>query len=348
MLLLDRKSFPRNKPCAGALTIKALRRLRYSIAPVILDVARDLEVSFDLRRGRRVGRGDAIAAMTVRQDLDAFCLDRTRARGSAFRVIEAIEAIVPEQDRVTVTLESGEILDAAFLVGADGAGSRVARLTGAPGPPLALAVEGVVARSAVSGEVRMRFDFGCADGGYGWVFPKGDHVNVGLYTQKRGVTLRKADVIGYARRALGTDAVEQIVGHALGVGPREPRPHARVLLVGDAAGLVEPMLGEGLHNAILSGQFAATAILAALETGVPAAAAYRRALRGVRADIADSRRAASWFYPAKALGVSVLTCPPVRLALMRGFAAGKTLHEITRTAPLAPWYKIGEEAVLQI
>src|SRR3954466_11355248 len=78
--LFDRQSFPRPKPCAGALSIKAMKRLRYSIAPVIKYVARDLDVRFNGGRKRRFEGAHPIAVMTVRQELDAYCLEQTRAK----------------------------------------------------------------------------------------------------------------------------------------------------------------------------------------------------------------------------------------------------------------------------
>ena len=93
VLLLDRKEFPRLKPCAGALTIKAVKRLRYSIAPVIRWVARDLEVSLGGQHFREFRGSDAIAVMTVRQEFDAYCLARTIRRGATFKKISDIKCL---------------------------------------------------------------------------------------------------------------------------------------------------------------------------------------------------------------------------------------------------------------
>jgi geranylgeranyl reductase family protein len=345
--LLDRKAFPRVKPCAGAVTVKALRRLRYSISPVVRCVARDLDVSLGQERQRRFPSRYPIAAMTVREELDAFCLEMTCARGAEFRVVQDISQLEEDATGVTVRTAGGEALWAAFVIGADGANSRVRRLLGDGSAERAWALEGVA--DAGGGPARMRFDFACAAGGYGWVFPKGDHVNVGLYTSRPQITFSRDDLVAYARRALGTTQVERIVGHPLGVGGEAYVPHRRrVVLVGDAAGATERLFGEGIHNAIKSGQLAAQAIVGELRGGGDAQKAYARRLRPLKADLKTCAKMARRFYRHQKLGFAGLCSLPVRTSLMRGFAAGKTAHEILRTAPLAAFYGIEPvESVIQ-
>jgi geranylgeranyl reductase family protein len=338
--LLDRRFFPRPKPCAGAVTVKALKRLRYSIAPVVKFVARDLEVSLRRERERRFASRHPIAAMTVREELDAFCLEATRARGADFQVTRDICGIAEDAAGVTLTTADGEILRAAFLIGADGANSRVRTLTLAGRPKRAWAFEGRVAADATGGSRLMRFDFGFAPNGYGWIFPKGDHLNVGLYTRQPEAAFARADVAAYARRALGTAEIGRIVGHPLGVGGETYAPGRRVFLVGDAAGMAERLLGEGIHNAIRSGQMAAEAIIGELRGDANAQKTYRRYLKALKADLVTCAWLSEWFYGGDRLGFSGLSMLPARTSLMRGFAAGKTLHEILRTVLLAPFYTV--------
>jgi geranylgeranyl reductase family protein len=340
VLLLDRRSFPRTKPCAGGLTIKALRRLRYSIAPVIQRVIRVIEVSRNGGRTHRFSCGHPVVAMTVRRELDAFCLDQTLAKGAGLRIVSDIAAIKQDATGVVLTTAEGAILRAPWLIGADGANSRVRRLIGVPFGRRALAIEGHVAMPA-GGAPELRFDFGAVEGGYGWIFPKRDHLNVGLYTQAPGVAVSKAALVAYARAATGDDRVEDLVGYPLGVGGRAYRPaNGRALLAGDAAGMAEPLLGEGLHNAIKSGQAAAAAILASGADQGSASGRLRRALRPIQADLMASEWSAQRIYGAGRLSWMAMVSPPGRTALMRGFAAGMTLAEILPSSPLAALYPI--------
>jgi flavin-dependent dehydrogenase len=127
-----------------------------------------------------------------------------------------------------------------------------------------------------------------------------------------------------------------MAAHAIGLGGWGYVPDSnRIFLVGDAAGLADPLLGEGLHNAIRSGQAAAGAIIGA-ETGLSGSplARYRDLLAPIRADLLWSARSARWFYRFPALGYAVLTLPPVRDRLVAGYAEGRPLSGIEIPPPL--------------
>jgi geranylgeranyl reductase family protein len=340
-LLLDRRAFPRIKPCGGALTIKALNRLRFSIAPLIRFVARDLHVSFKSGRGKVYGSRHPVAVMTVRSELDDFCLRKAIERGAAFELVDDIAEVGEDEHGVLVRTGAGNLYQASFLVGADGANSRVRRLLGATPVTRALALEGHVPVSRARSAPRMRLDLAAVGGGYGWAFPKGDHLNVGLFTQQDGVTFSKSDLVDYARRTFGAEVVENMAGYPLGIGGEEfVQTWQRIFLVGDAAGGAERLLGEGIHNAIKSGQTAAAAIIATARKGVSAAAFFLEHMNEVKKDLSACSVVARWIYRSQRLGYTTVGLLPARATLMRGFAAGKTLREILRTSILSPLYPI--------
>ena len=246
VLVVDRFQFPRTKACAGALSVKALTALRFSVAPVLRTVCRNIVVSLRMGKARTLIGRDPICAMTVRGDLDAFVLNETRKCGAIFKQIGRIVAVDVAADRVQLVTETGDIT-ARFLVGADGASSAVRRLTA--DYPALLTGFAVECRVDSGGAKDLQLDFGVVPGGYGWVFPKGDHLNVGIYTQlthKGVVTL--AELRRYAAATTGTSKLTHITGHAVGLGGAAYRPHSeRLFLVGDAAGLVDPLFGEGIY-----------------------------------------------------------------------------------------------------
>ena len=101
-----------------------------------------------------------------------------------------------------------------------------------------------------------------------------------------------------------------------------------MLLVGDAAGLVDPLLGEGLYHAIISGQAAAAAIVGALDNGGDACKNYAKRLIPVQRDLLFTKRAAAVFYRLPGPGHLLMTSAMARIPLMVGFSRGMPLRDI--------------------
>jgi geranylgeranyl reductase family protein len=192
---------------------------------------------------------------------------------------------------LAVGLSDGSRVRASFVIGADGALSRVAGAAGLLRPERALwgfALRGYVAQEADAPYILLWAPRGRRPlPGYGWLFPAGPGVaNVGLGVALRADRARAtlagqllpAFIAALQRRGLlAPDArLESRRGGWLRMGLSGALPAAdRVLLAGDAAGLVNPMQGEGISEATTSGRAAAEAIL---ERPGQAAAAYRSAL----------------------------------------------------------------------
>jgi flavin-dependent dehydrogenase len=110
-----------------------------------------------------------------------------------------------------------------------------------------------------------RFDFNFIEAGYAWVFPKRDHLSVGILTMRRRHRDLPAKLEEYLR-TVGITRFQRIErhGYLIPVAPRQEKlARGRFLIAGDAAGLVDPVTAEGISYAILSGQLAAAALLEA-------------------------------------------------------------------------------------
>ena len=328
VLLLDRHEFPRHKACAGGLTVKTLNVLRYPVDPVIRHRCRSLAIGKGLSRSVHFESRRDICAMTVRSELDTFCLEKTLAAGARFRTIARIRSVRETRDFVDIRTDAG-LLRAPFLIGADGAHSRIRKLSGEfQDCYQGFAIEGRVPADPGK-RPRMTFDFNVAPSGYGWLFPKNDHVNIGLFTSNPSVTLTKRDLLAYAQDRLGHSDVRHLSGHPMGLGGWRYRPHCRrILLAGDAAGLVDPLLGEGLYNAIRSGQLAARAVILDDSAHTSAGSIYNRLLETVRRDLRLCRLSALCFYRLPNFGYWALTSKPVKYALVEGYARGWPLGRI--------------------
>jgi geranylgeranyl reductase family protein len=276
VLLLDRAKFPRDKPCGGGLTYRAIRELPFSVDPVVEDVVDRFEFGFRYRH-RFVRRGAApIILMTQRKRLDAFLAEQAVEAGAEFRDGARVSAVT-EDGEVTV---DGETIRADTVVGADGVNGITARSVGLETRyRYGVALEGNVSYTRAR-EDRYRgravLELGVVPGGYGWVFAKGDHVNVGVGGwEAEGPGLRDHLKRLCREHELDEEKVEALRGYRLPLRRRaDPLVKGRVALAGDAAGLVDPLSGDGMYEAFVSARLVSESILGSrLED-------YPQALRG--------------------------------------------------------------------
>ena len=332
VLMLDRHADYPHKPCAGGVTEKARRRYRFDLMPVVRETVSEIEMSWAHKRSTRFVAPSAVCWMTHRPELDQLCRREAQRAGAGLHIIKHIDGLSVGHDGVALRVD-GSTLHGAWLIGADGANSSVHRLAfGGDHCAGAFAIEGLLARDQCLAYPSTGFDFAVLSDGYGWLFPKRDHVNVGLYVRdaRRGGANRQA-LAAYARRRLGSDALTDIQGYPLGTsGDHRRLAAARVLLVGDAAGMTEPLLGEGIYGALLSGQYAAAAIIAAqADATIDAAWRYQQLIAGWRRELQWTQPLARLFYGALPLSFGALV-HGLRQPLMQGFADGRTLLAVKR------------------
>ncbi|HTE85519.1 MAG TPA: geranylgeranyl reductase family protein [Dehalococcoidia bacterium] len=262
VLLLDRAEFPRDKPCGGGVNVRAAALLPFSLEAVTERVVHGIDVSLNLTGGFGRRYPQPLSFMTQRSRLDAYLAQKAVSAGATFRDSVIVRSVEDEGACAAVRAGS-ETFSGRVVVGADGANGVVSRTTGlAGGRRLAVALEGhYPLRPGVEDKWRdkLAMDLGVIPGGYGWLFPKADHLNLGVGGwQHFAPTLRSRldSLAGY----FGLAGVEPVYlrGHHLPVRTREaPLGSGRVLLAGDAAGLIDPLSGEGIYAAIYSGRLAA-------------------------------------------------------------------------------------------
>jgi flavin-dependent dehydrogenase len=193
----------------------------------------------------------------------------------------------------------------------------------------------------------MIFDFGIVPRGYGWIFPKSDHLNVGIYTYDARFRLFPAQLRGYIKHKMSRDDVTHVVGHAIAMGAgNDHHQSRRLFLVGDAGGFCEPVLGEGIFYAIRSGQMAAASIIEEQKHGRRADHSFRTLSRYLRSDLRTASNVARRFYRNLAIGYLVLTSPIVRYALMKGASLGVPLGHIPSTWLSFPFRRPFEKILL--
>jgi geranylgeranyl reductase family protein len=296
VLVLDKARFPRDKPCGGGVTFRADEAAGVDLSPVTEREIYGVRVSVKLGRTFERTSTQLLARMTQRSRLDAYLLERAAELGTDVRDGTPVEAMQLEGSLARVSV-GADTYTTRILIGADGINGVTAKALG-----LRTMSEPAVAYEAnypLDEQLADRWsqyialDLGGIPGGYGWIFPKGDHLNVGVGGWKYvGPTLRARleELCVYHRLEPA-----KLFGHRGYQLPlrRDGAPVVRgpAMLAGDAASLVDPLSGEGIWAAFVSGRIAAEEGLRLLAGEVADLLGYDRALDDVmREEIAASRR----------------------------------------------------------
>jgi geranylgeranyl reductase family protein len=275
VLLLDKATFPRDKPCGGGVTGRAARLLPFSIEPVVEDVADRLECG--LRYRQRITRQARapLAYMTQRRRLDHFLLQQAADAGAEVRQGETADA---------------RELDARIVIGADGCNGQSAKQLG-----LADRVaHGVALEANYPYERRyagaMVLEIAVIRGGYGWIFPKGDHINVGVGGNSEEAPKLRAELRRMCEEyGIDPDAAQETRGYRLPMRlPGTRLARGTTAVIGDAAGLVDPLSGDGMYEAFYSAKLVTEAALEVLAGRAENLDAYQA---GVERRIAPLTRA---------------------------------------------------------
>jgi geranylgeranyl reductase family protein len=280
VLVVDKARFPRDKPCGGGMTMRAVRQCPVDPSPVVEEEVDTVELRFRYRDAVVRSGPKPFVLMTQRRRLDAFLLDAAREGGAEVREGTSVQ-IEPGN---TVLLPGGERVHADAIAGADGANGVTARSVGlGAGIVHGVAYEGNVPYTAISRERyahRAVIELADIPGGYGWVFPKGDHANVGVGGwQSEGPRLREHLRLLCEAHGLEPGALESLRGHRLPLRrPGTPIAGERALLLGDAAGLIDPVSGDGMYECFVSSRLAAAAILDLLAGRASSLEPYQAAL----------------------------------------------------------------------
>jgi geranylgeranyl reductase family protein len=320
VLLLDRARFPRDKPCGGGLTGRAVRLLPEPVDSVVEDRATRVRLRARYRGGFERRSEEPLVLMTQRSRLDAFLAERAAAAGADFRDGVRAEHV----EGTTVGLAGGGKATAQILLGADGANGVVSRSLG-----LATAITHGVALEGnalfdPSYRSTLLLEFGVVPGGYGWLFPKAEHLNVGVGGwQREGPRLR--DHLARLCEVYGLRPADLtgLRGHRLPMRrPEAVLARGRAAVIGDAAGLVDPFSGDGIYEALLSAKLAADAALDVLAGNEETLEPYHHALSAKLAGLLSSswklKRAIDRF---PRLGLTIVRAPmlwPVIEAVVQG------------------------------
>jgi geranylgeranyl reductase family protein len=303
--IFEKERLPRYKPCGGGVTARALEILPPEAAAAVERTCGRVWLDLGPERLRfAVQRPERLVGMVMRDRFDAALLAAAREAGAEIHPACKVTGLRSQDGTLRLETSRGCVA-CAFAVAADGALGRTAGLAGWPETrrlALALEVELAAGGGNPHGSVdTVRFDFGCVPGGYAWTFPKRDHlsVGVGVFRRRRGAARLPQNLQRYLIRC-GLEGAREIrrQGGSIPVSPRRDGfVRNRVLLAGDAAGLADPLTGEGIYSGLRSGYLAAEALVAGdLEEPAVREVYEARLRKHLLGELALGRGLAGFFY----------------------------------------------------
>ena len=168
------------------------------------------------------------------------------------------------------------------------------------------------------------------ESGYAWIFPKSDHFNVGIGNLINNKNIRKRtkeDLFKFVEQRYQGREIKDITAFPIGTEGIGYIAKSNVLLVGDAAGLAETLLGEGIYNAVISGKYAAQSIIKSQENNKSATPIYNSFLNRLSNELTLYNKGAKILY-----GFPKISYFAMKLWLgekfMTGYSKGQTLSEI--------------------
>ncbi len=307
--LLDRSKFPRNKPCGGGISLRVLKRFPYlerELGRIATHTVARLHLEGPGGESTIIESDEPAALMIRRVEFDELLVSLAVEAGAELVAGAEIVQASSTGSEVDVVARDGRHFKAPIVIAADGVHSVVARRLGInPGwPASSIALDMMeetpreVLRDVDPSTLWVAYGYdpsssgrgAVSDGrhcqapeGYAYIFPKRDHVNVGIgyvlahyresigtapYELQRGLRGSSAGA-GSHRRGIGAAQLHSRFSSRL-AGPLRRPGRGRVLLAGDAGGFVNGFTAEGIYYAMVSGELAAKSVI-----GTPADSVVR-------------------------------------------------------------------------
>jgi geranylgeranyl reductase family protein len=282
VLVLEKDILPRYKCCAGGVTFRAAEFLNGAMDGLRDNTVTNVTVHFG--NDDYSGYSDADLIYTFkREEFDHALIKMAEKAGATVLQGQKIKGVTHSNGLVEVFTGQGRY-QARFLAGADGVHSIVARSMGTNGIKDYIAginAEVIVpAQQLEQWKSRIHIDVGCVSGGYGWVFPKKETLSIGMGCIKSKAKNIKRDFENFiSSLGLGEYTISRLSGGMLPICKKNATVcKDRILLLGDAAGFVDPLTGEGIYNAMKSARLAAPVIAKCIRQNINCLYEYQLAV----------------------------------------------------------------------
>ncbi|MGL5079504.1 MAG: geranylgeranyl reductase family protein [Waterburya sp.] len=329
VLVLDKAAFPRNKSCGGGVSPAIAQWFDFDFAPVIENHVSQVKYTFKMGDPAEVELKNITPMwMVQREKFDNFLMQQATSQGVEFKDGIEVTGVNSQNDSWQVQT-SGGTFEGKYLIAADGAKSTLAKLLGFAEPTTIAA-----ASLQVPGEVSDRrktmafFDFGSIKNGFMWCFPKADGYSFsGAYVRdsKGKPDELKKQLTKYAELFELDASQGEYTEHPLNLWQANRPLHSdRALLVGEAAGMVDPLIGEGIRPAMFTGVKAAEAVHSAIAGDAQALANYTETINQEwGANLAKADFLAGLFFKAPKIAYKVGVKRPSAGQLMGKILCGE-------------------------
>jgi geranylgeranyl reductase family protein len=268
-VIIEKETLPRYKTCGGGLVHRGRNNIPFDISSVVEKEFYEVDTYFSNTNIKLTTKRDKpIISMIMRDAFDNLIVEKSKENGVTLLQNHKVTAITFGEIQTIHTTEGA--IQAKFIIAGDGALSPIAKMAGWEEsrtiiPALEYEIEVPLADFERLSK-NVRFDIDAIPNGYGWCFPKKNHLSVGVCVLTK--TNQKLDLkkyyAAYLKKTLGITEVvnEDAHGFVIPVSPRtDTFVQKNVFLIGDSAGFADPVLAEGISNAILSGVLAAQSII---------------------------------------------------------------------------------------
>lgn len=302
-LIIDKKRLPRNKICGGGLTYRALDILPFDLSSIIDTYANTVDISIQNNSVFQYTSEDPVIGMVMRDQFDFFLTEKASHEGATVLDETNFKSLKGEAGNLIIQTSKG-MFRSKLLIGADGihsASSKALGLNGNKKKMIGLESEIVVGPEEIFNTFKNSacFDFGVIPNGYGWVFPKKNHLSVGVASISKKVKKMKNYLYNYiqTKRLDKNSCVTSLRGWHIPYGPSKKRLFAneKGIVIGDAAGLTDPITGEGIYYALKEAHIASEIISNKLLYNNGCLNDYNKALGPIRLDLAYALKL-QWFF----------------------------------------------------
>lgn len=269
VLILEKASLPRHKPCGGGIPTGVNKIIDWDITDFIEREIPNIKNLYNYELPKIVSIQHSPILMVNRSRFDYHLIERSVALGNGrVELRDEFDVTHVEETNAGIVIEgkNQEKIQADFLIAADGVFGKTAQYLGLkPGKMYCAAIDAEVEVTPEVYEAEKdyaTFNFFCLANGYGWIFPKDGILSCGVGAFGRKGNLAK-EMSDFLDKSFPPGSIKQVkrFGYQIPLyaGDRQIASR-RVCLVGDAASLVDPIMGEGIRFALTSGKIAAEVI----------------------------------------------------------------------------------------